>query len=56
MTMGREPVLAKSVYFEPWEWHILAVDPMQEIYGWRIACGRFFMAWAFLWDSLFPWS
>ncbi len=33
MTMGREPVLAKSVYFEPWEWHILAVDPMQEIYG-----------------------
>ncbi|MEX1302118.1 MAG: ATP-binding protein [Desulfotignum sp.] len=33
MTMGREPVLARSVYFPPWEWYLLAVDPMKEIYG-----------------------
>jgi PAS domain-containing protein len=33
LTMGREPVLARSAYFEPWEWYVLAVDPMQEIYG-----------------------
>jgi PAS domain S-box-containing protein len=33
MTMGREPVLARAACFEPWEWYILAVDPMQEIYG-----------------------
>lgn len=33
MTMGREPVLARSAYFQPWEWYLLAVDPMKEIYG-----------------------
>ena len=33
MTMAGEPVLARSVYYDPWEWYVLAVDPMQEIYG-----------------------
>jgi len=33
MTMGPEPVLARSAYFPPWEWYLVAVDPMQEIYG-----------------------
>jgi PAS domain S-box-containing protein len=33
MAMAGEPVLARSAYFEPWEWYVLAVDPMQEIYG-----------------------
>jgi PAS domain S-box-containing protein len=33
MTLTGEPVLARAAYFEPWEWYVLAVDPMQEIYG-----------------------
>jgi len=33
MTLSGEPVLARAAYFEPWEWYVLAVDPMQEIYG-----------------------
>jgi PAS domain S-box-containing protein len=33
MDMDREPALARVAYFAPWEWYVLAVDPMQEIYG-----------------------
>lgn len=33
MEMGREPVLARFTCFQPWDWYLLAVDPMQEIYG-----------------------
>jgi PAS domain S-box-containing protein len=33
MDMDREPALARAAYFGPWEWYMLAVDPMQEIYG-----------------------
>jgi PAS domain S-box-containing protein len=33
MDMGQEPSLARFAFFQPWEWYVLAVDPMQEIYG-----------------------
>lgn len=33
MQMGRQTVLARFIYFQPWDWYLLAVDPMQEIYG-----------------------
>ncbi|MCF8114113.1 MAG: PAS domain S-box protein, partial [Desulfotignum sp.] len=33
MDMNQEPSLARFAYFKPWEWYVLAVDPMQEIYG-----------------------
>lgn len=31
--IGDEPSLARFAYFSPWEWYILAVDPMTEVYG-----------------------
>jgi PAS domain S-box-containing protein len=33
MDLNREPALARVAYFAPWEWYVLAVDPMEEIYG-----------------------
>lgn len=33
MQMGGQTVLARFTYFHPWDWYLLAVDPMQEIYG-----------------------
>ena len=33
MNMEQEPTLARFDYFEPWDWYVLAVDPMKEIYG-----------------------
>ncbi len=33
LDMGQEASLARFTYFSPWEWYILAVDPMQEVYG-----------------------
>lgn len=33
MQMGGQTVLARFTYFQPWDWYLLAVDPMQEIYG-----------------------
>lgn len=33
LNMGQEHVLGRTRYFEPWEWYILAVDPMKEVYG-----------------------
>ncbi len=33
MEMGGQTVLARFDYFQPWDWYLLAVDPMQEIYG-----------------------
>ena len=33
MQMGRQTVLARFAYFQPWDWYLLALDPMQEIYG-----------------------
>ena len=33
MNMDQEPTLARFDYFEPWDWYVLAVDPMKEIYG-----------------------
>ena len=33
MDMGNETSLARFAYFPPWDWYILAVDPMEEVYG-----------------------
>lgn len=33
LTMGMEKSLARFDYFPPWEWYILAVDPLEEVYG-----------------------
>ncbi len=33
LDMGHGTSLARFAYFPPWEWYILAVDPMQEVYG-----------------------
>lgn len=33
LAMGGEPTLARSAYFSPWGWYILAADPMKEVYG-----------------------
>ena len=31
--LSGEHILARFGYFAPWEWYILAVDPMEEVYG-----------------------
>ncbi len=33
LDMRQEDSLARFAYFQPWDWYILAVDPMQEVYG-----------------------
>ena len=33
LNMGGEESLARFDYFSPWEWYVLAVDPMEEVYG-----------------------
>ncbi|WP_022666646.1 PAS domain S-box protein [Desulfospira joergensenii] len=33
LDVGGEESLARFNYFPPWDWYILAVDPMQEVYG-----------------------
>lgn len=33
MEMNGIPSLARFVHFAPWDWYILAVDPMEEVYG-----------------------
>jgi PAS domain S-box-containing protein len=33
MDMRQEDSLARFAYFQPWDWYILAVDPMEEVYG-----------------------
>ena len=33
LDMGEKPSLARFEYFQAWEWFILAVDPMEEVYG-----------------------
>ncbi|MCG8618265.1 MAG: ATP-binding protein, partial [Desulfobacterales bacterium] len=33
LDIGDEISLARFAYFSPWQWYILAVDPMTEVYG-----------------------
>jgi len=33
LDMNKKPSLARFGYFKEWEWFILAVDPMEEVYG-----------------------
>ena len=33
LDMHQEDSLARFAYFQPWGWYILAVDPMEEVYG-----------------------
>ncbi|MDD9303096.1 MAG: PAS domain S-box protein [Desulfobacter sp.] len=33
LDLGGEPVLGRFAFFPPWKWYILAVDPMEEVYG-----------------------
>lgn len=33
LDMGQEDSLARFAYFQPWDWYVLAVDPMEEVYG-----------------------
>ncbi len=33
LDMNQEKSLARFAYFDPWGWYVLAVDPMEEVYG-----------------------